>query len=436
MRILLTIMAWVFCATTVLAGTDIKEITTKGGIKVWLVEEPSIPFIALEVAFKGGAALDVPNKAGATYLMTGLLEEGSGDMDATEFSRATEELAASFGYDASRDSVSISAQVLKENHKEALSLLKQAIMQPSFNPVAFDRVQKQVLSIIKSNQTDPNYIAGQKLRSLAYPNHAYSQPLEGTLEAVGKLSIEDMRATHAGAFSKDRMYVSVVGDITAEELGPLLDDLLGELPETGPKLPNKTEFGVAGGLTVVDFNTPQTVAVWAQPGIDRDDPDFFAAYLLNHVLGGSGFTARLTQEVREKRGLTYGVYSYLAPFDYVSIWGGSVSSSNDRIKTAIEVIQEEWRKLAENGVTQEELDAAKKYQTGAYPLRFDGNGRIANMLAGMQMQGLPIDYPITRNDKINAVTLGDVNRVAEHLMQPDALRFVVVGKPEGLVSTD
>lgn len=436
MRILLTIVAWAFYVATASAETDIKEITTKGGIKVWLVEEHSIPFIALEVSFKGGASLDAADKSGATYLMTGLLEEGSGDMDATAFSRTTEELAASFGYNAGRDSISISAQVLKENHQEALGLLKQALMQPSFNPVAFDRVQKQVLSIIKSNQTDPNFIAGSKLRSLAYPNHAYRQPLEGRLETVSKLSVEDMIAAHKGAFTKDRMYVSVVGDISAEELGPLLDELLGELPETGPALPQKTEFAVSGGLTVVDFDTPQTVAIWAQSGIDRDDSDFFAAYLLNHVLGGSGFTARLTQEVREKRGLTYGVYSYLASYDYVSIWAGSVSSSNDRIKTAIEVIQDEWRKMAANGVTQEELDAAKKYQTGAYPLRFDGNGRIANMLVGMQMQDLPIDYPITRNDKINAVTLEDVNRVAKHLMQPDALRFVVVGKPEGLVSTD
>ena len=168
----------------------------------------------------------------------------------------------------------------------------------------------------------------------------------------------------------------------------------------------------------------------------RNDADYFALYLGNHILGGSGFTARLTQEVREKRGLTYGVYSYLAPYDYVSIVGGSVSSSNDRIKTAIEVIQEEWRKMAENGVTKAELIAAKKYLTGAYPLRFDGNGRIAGLLVGMQMQGYPIDYPKTRNDKVNAVTLEEVNSVAKWLLKPEAMRFVVVGKPEGLVSTD
>lgn len=436
MRILLTIIAWVFCTTAVVAETDIQEITTKGGIKVWLVEEHSIPFIALEVSFKGGTSLDAPDKAGATYLMTGLLEEGSGDMDATAFSKTAEELAASFGYDAGRDSVSISAQVLTENRNQALALLKQALMEPSFNTTAFDRVKKQVLSIVRSSETDPGDIAGRTMRALAYPDHAYSQPLEGTPETVAALTVEDMRVAYKGVFAKDRMFVSVVGDITAAEIGPLLDDLLGGLPKTGAPLPTKTTFAASGGLTVVDFDTPQAIAVWAHAGIDRDAPEFFAAYLLNHILGGSGFTARLTQEVREKRGLTYGVYSYLAPYDYVSIVGGSVSSSNDRIKTAIEVIQDEWRKMAENGVTEAELIAAKKYQTGAYPLRFDGNGRIAGLLVGMQMQGLPIDYPKTRNDTINAVTLEQVNAVAKWLLKPDAMRFVVVGRPEGLVSTD
>lgn len=436
MRILISLCVWILCAPYALAGANIQELTTKGGIKVWLVDEPSIPFIALEIAFRGGTSLDAPEKAGATYLMTGLLEEGSGDMDAVAFSKATEALAASFGYDASRDQISISARILRENHKEALVLLKQSLLQPRFDQDAFDRVHKQILSIVQSDQSDPNKIANTTLRKLAYPNHPYSQPKEGTLETVQGLTIADVHAAFETTFAKDRVYVSVVGDIRAAEVGPLLDDLLGGLPETAGELPQETEFIASGGLTVADFNTPQAVAVWAQPGIDRDHPDFFAAFLLNHILGGSGFTSRLTEEVREKRGLTYGVYSYLAPFDYVSIYGGTVSSSNDRIKEAIEVIQDEWRKMAENGVTAEELEAAKKYQTGAYPLRFDGNGRIANILVGMQLEGLSVDYPKTRNDKINAVTLEDVNRVAKWLLEPEALRFVVVGEPEGLTSTD
>ncbi len=436
MRFIVTFIIWSLSAVVAVAETNIQQVTTKGGITVWLVDEPSIPFVALEVAFKGGASLDAPEKMGATYLMAGLLEEGSSDMDASAFSRATEELAASFGFDASRNSVSISARVLKENQDEALGLLKQAITNPTFSDASFERVRKQVEAIVKSNLSSPQKIASSALNAIAYPSHVYSQPLEGTLETVAGLTVEDMRVAHKNAMAKDRIFVSVVGDIRAEDVGPMVDRLVEDLPDTGKALPEKTEFKASGGITVVDYNTPQTVALWAHAGIDIEHPDFFAAYLMNHVMGGSAFSSRLTMEVREKRGLTYGVYSYLASQEYADSYVGSVSSSNDRIKTAIDVIKEEWRKMADNGVTQEELDAAKKYLTGAYPLRFDGNGQIASLLVGMQMNGYPIDYPKTRNNKVNAVTLSDVNRVAKELLRPEAMRFVVVGKPEGLVSTD
>ena len=188
-------------------------------------------------------------------------------------------------------------------------------------------------------------------------------------------------------------------------------------------------------MQVVDFDTPQSVATFAQPGIDRDDPDFFAAFILNHILGGGGFESRLMQEVREKRGLTYGVYSFLADRDSAQVWMGSVASANDRVAQAISVIRDEWARIRTGGVTQAELDDAKTYLTGAYPLRFDGNGTIANIAVGMQMEGLPTDYIATRNDRVNAVTLDDIARVARDLMTSDQLTFVVVGKPEGLQST-
>ncbi|MEL7092209.1 MAG: pitrilysin family protein, partial [Pseudomonadota bacterium] len=232
--------------------------------------------------------------------------------------------------------------------------------------------------------------------------------------------------------AKDRIYVGAVGDITAEELGPLLDTLLGALPDTGAPQPGPADISFSGGITVVDFDTPQSVAVFGHSGIDQDDPDFFAARVLNQILGAGGFESRLMTEVREKRGLTYGVYSYLASRDHASVLLGQVASSNDRVAEAISVIRDEWQRAASEGVTQEEVDAAKTFITGAYPLNFDGNGPIARIMVGMQMLGLPIDYIPTRNDKVEAVTLEDVNRMAAELLQPENLRFVVVGKPEGL----
>jgi zinc protease len=223
-----------------------------------------------------------------------------------------------------------------------------------------------------------------------------------------------------------------VGDITAEQLTSLLDRLLSELPQTGRPMPSKVAYGLDGGTTVVDFDTPQSVAIFGQRGIERDHPDFFAAYLINQILGGGSFESRLMEEVREKRGLTYGVYSYLLPKDFSHLYIGRVASANDRIAEAIAVIRAEWTRMADSGVTQDELRRAKTYLTGSYPLRFDGNGPIANIMVGMQVQGLPVAYINNRNHKINAVTLQDANRVARQLLDPDGLHFVVVGRPEGL----
>ncbi len=414
------------------AEVDIQEVTSPGGITAWLVEEHSIPFTALELRFRGGTSLDEEGARGATHLMAGLLEEGAAEMDAQEFTRAVEGLAAQFQYDVHDDTFTVSAKFLTENRAEAVDLLRKSLAEPRFEETAIERVRGQVLSMLRSDKTDPDEIAGEAFRARIYGDHPYATPGEGTLDSVTGLTREDLLAAWENALVRDRLYVGVVGDITAEELGTLLDDLLGDLPESGPDLPDTADLDFDGGTHVVEFDTPQSVAVFGQPGMAQDHPDFFAAYLLNTIIGGGGFESVLMQEVREERGLTYGVYSYLVDKDNAKVWMGSVSSANDRIAEAIEVIRAEWARIAEEGVTAEQLDAAKKYLTGAYPLRFDGNGPIANIIAGMQIQGMPIDYAATRNDRVNAVTLEQVNRVARELMDPEALTFVVAGKPEGL----
>ena len=246
-----------------------------------------------------------------------------------------------------------------------------------------------------------------------------------------------MFAAHRASMSKEHLIVSVVGDVTAAELGPMLDALLGALPETGAQLPAQVAFGAAGGTTVVDFPSPQSVALWAQPtSVDLDHPDFMPMFVMNHILGGGGFGSRLTDEVREKRGLTYGVYTYIAWLGATEYIGGSVASANGTVGEAIDVVAAEWKRMADGGVTPEELDKAKKYMTGSYALRFDGNAKIARVMAGMQLDGFVPEYINTRNERLNAVTVEDIARVAKQHLHPDGLRFVVVGQPEGVVSTD
>ncbi|MEQ3625881.1 MAG: pitrilysin family protein [Celeribacter sp.] len=411
---------------------NVEKVTSDGGITAWLVTEPSIPFTALEIRFRGGTSLDPADKGGAINLMTALLEEGAGDLDAQEFAAAREGLAASYGFDVGRDTLSVSARFLTENRDASVELLRAALIEPRFDQDALDRVRGQVLSIIASNTTDPGEINSRAFNEAAFPDHPYALPVNGTAQSVAALTREDMLAVKDRVMAHDRIYVSAVGDITAEELGPMLDRLLGDLPETGAPLPDHIDYALPGGVDVVDFDTPQSVVSFAQPGITRDDPDFIPAYIMMEIFSGGGFSSRLMEEVREKRGLTYGIGASLYPMDNAELIIGSVSSANDKVAETIEVIKAEWAKLAEDGITQEELDRAKTYLTGAYPLRFDGNGRIANILVGMQMTDLPIDYPETRNDLVDAVTLEEINRVVDRIIEPERLHFVVVGQPTGL----
>ncbi len=422
-------------AATSRADVNIQQLTTPGGISVWLVEEHSIPFIALDLSIDGGASLDRPGKRGAANLMTATLEEGSGDMTAQEFQAAREALAASYEFNVYDDSFSVSAKFLSENLDAAVDLLRQALITPRFDQDAVDRVRQQVLANLAGDEKDPNSMAGKSFYAAAFGDHPYGSSLNGTVESVTALTRDDMIQSHRDLLVRDRVYVSVVGDISAAEVGPMVDHLLGDLPQGGPDLPQHVEFGLPGGVTVIPYDTPQSVVLFGHSGIKRDDPDFFAAYILNTILGGNNFESRLMTEVREKRGLTYGAYSYLVPKDHAEMYLGSFASANDKMAEAVQVVKDVWADVAANGVTQEELDAAKTYITGEYPLRFDSNEGIAGIMVGMQMIGLTPDYVVHRNDFINAVTLEDIKRVAAYLIKPDQLHFTVVGQPTGLESS-
>ncbi len=418
------------------AEIDIQEVTSPGGISAWLVEEHSIPFLALEIRFKGGASLEAEGKRGAINLMTGLLEEGAGELDARAFAEAAESLAAYYSFDVGDDSLNVSAWFLSENRDQAAALLKLALSEPRFDPEAIERVRTQVISYLRSRETDPDAIAGSTFDALAFPGHPYGSYYGGSIESVSALGRDDILDAYRRTIARDRLYVAAVGDITAEELGVLLDDLLGDLPEAGAPMPERAAYALGAGVTVVDFDTPQSVVQFGHAGIRRDDPDFITAYALNTILGGGNFGSRLMDELRERRGLTYGVRSYLVSTLYGEEILGVFSSSNEKAAEAIGLIRAEWERIAREGVTREELDDAKTYLTGAYPLRFDGNDSIARILAGMQMIGLPASYVRERNDLIRAITLEDANRVAARIYRPEALHFVVVGRPEGVESSE
>ncbi|MDO5642028.1 MAG: pitrilysin family protein [Paracoccus sp. (in: a-proteobacteria)] len=415
-------------------ATEITEVTSPLGITAWLVEDHSLPFVALNLAFKGGASLDAPETRGAINLMTHTLEEGARDMDATGFATATEALGADISFDVGDDALTVSARMLSENRDAAADLIAAALGEPRFDADAVARVKGQVMVSIRAEDTDPNAIARKALAHAVWGDHPYGSSINGTAETVGPLTPDDMFAAKARVIARDRVLIGAAGDITPGELGLLVDKLLAELPETGTvPLPDMASFTGTAMTQVIDWDSPQTVVSFALPGMDMDDPDYFAAFLANHILGGGGFSSRLMNEIREKRGLTYGVYTSLVNGVYGPSWMGGMSSSNVSVAEGVALLREELARMGEDGVTETELADAKTYLTGEYPLRWDGNSKIAGILTGMQLIGLPIDYPDKRSALIEAVTAEDVARVARERLGPERLNILLVGRPDGVL---
>ena len=427
----------VFCILILLikplyAELNIQELTSQNGTKFWLAQEKSIPFVSLEIRFRGGTSMDDDKTLGAVSFMTAMLEEGSGELDAQAFSKARDSIAASFDFDVSRDSLSVSARFLSDTREEAIQLLKQALTRPRFDQEAMERVRKQIIAIIASNQKNQNKIAQSKLYELTFPDHIYSSSGLGSTDKITLLNGNDLRQAHKVAITRDRISVSIVGDISEIQAIEMLDELLENLPDSSKLLPKRVRANLDLGTVLVDYPSPQSVAFFTFKGISRTDQDFFAAFVMNHILGGGGFNSRLMKKIREERGLTYSVNTSLAQYDHAELYLGMFQSSNDKISEAIGILKKEIALLANNGVDQEELEEAKKFLIGAYPLRFDGNVRIANILAGMQFMGLDKEYIKLRNVMVSGVTSEDVARVAKRLLSSKEFTLVVVGKPEGL----
>lgn len=417
---------------TARAEIDITPVTTPSGLTAWLVQEPDIPFVALDLMFLGGTVLDSDAQSGAVALMTALLEEGAGDMDAQAFATQTEELAARISFDSGRDTITVSARFLTENMDEAIAHLHAALTQPRFDADAIERVRGQMLAQLRRDALDPNTLAGRAFAQAAFGDHPYARAGDGTPETVAALTRDDLLAAHGAAITRDRVYIGAAGDITPDTLSALLDKLFDGVPTATAPLPARTEFLATAGETVIDFDNPQSVVAFGHRGVARDHPDFMAAFVLSEVFGGGRFGTRLMTSLREERGLTYGVGTFLSSGSYGDSYQGRLSTDNRNVPQVIELLRDEWARMAESGLSAEELARIQTYMTGAYALRFDGNGSIASILASMQYQGFDIDYVNRRNDMINDLTLDQMNRVANEVFAPDELVFVIVGRPVGL----
>jgi zinc protease len=433
-RAVVALLALPLLAAPALA-TTIERVVSPGGIEAWLVHEPAVPMIAVDFAFVGGAAQDALGKGGAATLVASLLDEGAGDLDAKTFHARLERRAIELGFQAERDTLRGTLRTLTANKDEAFDYLRLALTQPRFDSSDVEVIRAQVISLLRRATTSPTDIASQRWWQVAFADHPYGRPVNGTLESVPTVTIADLKDYTRRVLARGNLKVAVVGDIDAESVKVMLDRVFGGLPAQPELKPvaNVAPQGL-GRRVVVTLDVPQTVVTFGGPGIARKDPDFMAAYIVNHILGGGSFSSRLYQEVREKRGLAYSVYDSLVWLNHSALFIGGTATRADRAGETLSVIDKEIHRLAEEGPTAEELAKAKAYLNGSFVLNLDTSSKIAALLVQLQLDGLPIDYFTRRADMINTVTLEDARRVAKRLLDSGML-VTVAGRPEGLVST-
>lgn len=422
-------------ATQGASATTIERVVSPGGIEAWLVNEPSVPLIAMQFAFKGGANQDPALKPGVGYMAASLLDEGAGDLDSKAYQQRLEEKAIEISFSQQRDYLHGSLRVLRERRDDGFDMMRLALNAPRFDAPAVERIRSQIISQLRRLTTEPNDVNGRLWWKTAFPDHPYGRPVTGTLDSIPLIATDELRIFMKSVLARETLKVAVVGDIDAATLGPLLDKVFGALPEKlqlTPVPPANTN--IPGRRIVVDLDVPQAVVMFGRTGIARKDPDFIAAYIVNHILGGSGFSSRLYTEVREKRGLAYGVSTYLLSLEHAALFMGATATRKERTGEALSIIDEETRRLAENGPTEKELDDAKAYLKGAYALAFDTSSKIAAQLLQIQIDDLGIDYINRRKALIDAVTMDDAKRVARRLLDGKML-VTVVGRPSGVASS-
>ena len=435
MRKFRLLMTALLCLWPILPAyaVDVQKVVSPGGIEAWLVEDRSNPIISMSFALRGGSAVDPAEKSGLAEMVCNLLDEGAGDLGSRAFHEKLDDLAISLGFSAGEDAIYGHLKTLTENRETAFDLLRLSLTRPRFDATAVERVRAQSLAELSQQEQDPDAIAGRAFSRMMFPDHPYGRPSDGREDTVKTITAVDLKDWVAAHLGRDQLTVAVVGDIRPEVLGMALDQVFAGLPaRAAPVAVPEVTPDAHGQRDVIRRQIPQSVVQFGSAGLKRDDLDWYAAYVMNYILGGGGFSSRLLTEVRVKRGLAYSVYSYLRPYDHGGLIFGGVASRNDRVAESLRLIGEEWRRMAEKGVTAAELANAKTYLNGSFPLQLDSTSSIARLLVTIQMDNLGIDYLQRRERLINAVTLDDVRRVAKRLLDAEHLAAVVVGDPKGM----
>ncbi|MGC6471442.1 MAG: M16 family metallopeptidase [Parvibaculales bacterium] len=405
----------------------VQELTTKSGVRFWFVEDKTLPIINVRMSWRGGAGTETADTNGLTRFMVSLLDEGAGSHKAGAFKAALVENGIRLGFSADLENITGTVQCLTSNQDKAFALLKLALQQPRFDDEAIERMRTTLINGRKSALGNPRVLNSENWWRLAFGEHPYARPVAGSIENLKTFNKADIIAAHHAHLARDNLILTIVGHISAQAAKEAVEDVFSGLPAKSTSPPVADVSMMADGTTArLDYPTPQAEILFGLQGIPYQDPDYFAAYVMNYILAGGGFSSRLMEEIREKRGLAYGVYASLGNYQHASIWRGNIATAPDNIETALSLLKREIKRIKDTPVSAEELDSAKSYLTGAFYMRFDSSRKIAGQLHGLQLIGFQKDYIKTRNDRIQSVTVDQVQAVARRLLHEDRLKISII----------
>jgi zinc protease len=403
---------------------------------VWFEEDHTVPMVAVSVSLPAGSVYDPPAKPGLAALTAYLFNEGAGDLRSTAFQDELARRAIQLSLSPDRDYFTFSFVTLSANAKDAFRLVRLAMQRPRFDADAIARVHAQMLQSLEQEDEDPESVASRRFHEIFFAGHPYAHEVGGTAQGLNAITAVDLKNFARAHWVRGGVKIAVSGDIDAASLTALLKAAFDPLPGATPPTPPRAVRLGGPGLTRLPMEVPQSVALFGLPGMLRSDPDYLAGYVANHIVGGGDFSSRLTNEVREKRGLTYGISTSFGDFRGAGFVIGQVATKRESMNESIAVIRDVLRKYAQDGPSEQELADAKTYLTGSYPLSFSSNAGIASQLNTFQREGLPLDYVARRNSLIDAVTLDDVRRAARRLFDPARLTIVVAGYAGARAATE
>ena len=409
-------------------GFEPSELRTKKGIKFWYVKDTSVPIVSLDFGFVGGAFFDLDDEEGTSKFLASILDEGAGDLNSVNFQKKMNALGMKLSFSSTKDLFSGKFQTVSENKKESFDLLKLVFLKPRFDKNEIEKIRNQLIASYKISNSNISDTASRQFYKNFYRGHKFSRNDDGNLDSLKKINFEELNFFFKNFVTRNNLVLSISGDIDQNDAINLIDDSFGFLPESSEnikEIPKKGKF--ESGIKFIEKKTPQSAVVFGQKGIPRNSEDFFAARICNYVMGGGGFQSRLYKNIREKRGLTYSIYSYFISHRNNDILIGGFQTKNESVNKTIELVKSEWKKMNLNGISQEELNEAKTYYKGSFTRNYSSTSTISSLLNAVQLYGLNIDYFKKRNKIIDDLTLDKVNRIASEIFQSENLFFLVVG---------